>query len=122
MVSFKARNTPDLAHLDQRLRHDLSEAKQLISHFEAVHDISTGILPRLCLDDAPEDLVIKSLDLAIITLRRVFLYCYYCGVKASCDEDMNRKCGVIHWRRAKDPAKKINEAGRSFHNRAYMSY
>lgn len=104
--SFRVKATPDIASLDQRLRVDLAAVKELITHFETEYDVSTGIIPRLCLDDAPEDLVIKSLDLGIITLRRIFLYCYYCGAKTSCEEDLYRKCSIVHWRRARDSPKR----------------
>lgn len=40
----------------------------------------------------------KNLDMIIIYLRRVHMYCYYCGLESDSQEELNKKCCEPHCR------------------------
>lgn len=42
----------------------------------------------------------KSLDLIIVYLRRVHMYCYYCALECDSLEELNKKCAEPHCRAA----------------------
>jgi hypothetical protein len=42
----------------------------------------------------------KQLDLYIVYLRQVHMFCYYCGFGADNPMDLERRCPIQHYRKA----------------------
>ncbi|CAG8532552.1 7031_t:CDS:10 [Acaulospora colombiana] len=100
------RTTPDIANQIDRLKKDLSFAIKLIEKLDNdVDDSFNGvqtIKQRLVLisnDEQDETTTVKrALDIHIEYLRRVHLFCYYCGSESDSVEELNRKCPGRHLR------------------------
>lgn len=122
------RIAPDISNTTERLQKDLDQAKELASALEAILGddiqglkfvearaqkvIDERIKPEEeenkkegsedgKVDD--EDSVDrwnlkKSLDLIIIYLRRVHMYCYYCALECDSLEELHKKCAEPHCR------------------------
>lgn len=79
----------------QRMKMDLHRAMQLISLFSQFYELE---LPHFYEEDPTfsEEL----LDMAILYLRSIFCFCYYCSTEYENIFEMKKECGVLHLRKA----------------------
>lgn len=124
------RVAPDISNTTERLQKDLEQAKEIALALEAILDedihglkavenraqkiISERVKPEDedVKKDGSEDGKVddedsvdrwnlkKSLDLIIVYLRRVHMYCYYCALECDSLEELNKKCAEPHCRAA----------------------
>jgi len=116
----RARATPPLFCSEERMKIDLEQTKTLAKIFDDQREIKDNPLflsdfdsnyrtvsivydPKVLLDEADDMMPIKQpkekLDAFITYLRRVHIFCYYCGEDYEHADDMVRKCGTTHYRR-----------------------
>ncbi|CAJ0625334.1 8356_t:CDS:10 [Entrophospora sp. SA101] len=102
------RITPEIANTPERLKKDLISAQKLIEKLDNDVDSNTfdgsklikqriGVFLK---NEDPEEIntVKKTLDMYIEYLRRVHLFCYYCGSESDSIEELSRKCPGRHLR------------------------
>ncbi|CAO3630533.1 unnamed protein product [Mucor hiemalis] len=124
------RIAPDISNTTERLQKDLEQAKEIALALEAILDEEVQGLKAVesraqkAIDERvkpeeeeakkegsedgkvdDEDSVDrwnlkKSLDLIIVYLRRVHMYCYYCALECDSLEELNKKCAEPHCRAA----------------------
>ncbi|KAJ1909259.1 hypothetical protein IWQ60_011266 [Tieghemiomyces parasiticus] len=127
-ATHASRGAFDVTNTPERLEHDAVTAQRLIETLDAEANAAlrttpetvapvfdgnhlvnerTAVLgdrspvsPSRAESDAPDLRAVKRrLDLRLEYLRRVHLYCYYCGTECESQEDFVRKCGTQHYRR-----------------------
>jgi hypothetical protein len=124
------RIAPDITNTTERLQKDYEQAKQLAVALEAVFDqhvdgleviekrsqelIDQHAAEEGESDDKMEDgeeentneiwNLKKKLDLIIVYLRHVHMFCYYCGLECDSIEELNRKCCEPHCRKIANKA------------------
>ncbi|ORX54531.1 hypothetical protein DM01DRAFT_1335666 [Hesseltinella vesiculosa] len=101
------KSAPDLTQTADRLAKDLDQARALAQVLDNELDITAGIQTVLDrsgqqIPDLTDDTK-RTLDLIIAYLRRVHMYCYYCGLECDSYEELNRRCPMGHVRKL--PAK-----------------
>ena len=120
-MNFRVRYAPAVSNYEQNLRQDLGNVRKIVKYFSDLSGLSdlTGITTLSDSSKNPNEIdnnnngndafntngfslkeVSQHLDLALLYLRRVFFFCYYCATncKADCEENLLRTCGDHHWR------------------------
>ena len=98
--SCKVRTCPEVASSEEKLRKDWKLASLICSKFARESQIQPPF--QLSLAEAepePIEVVKKKLDLAILYLRKVHFFCFYCGIQAELPEELLRRCGSLHIRK-----------------------
>ncbi|KAI8070761.1 arsenite-resistance protein 2-domain-containing protein [Gongronella butleri] len=96
------KTAPEIANNPDRVATDLDQATAL-AHVMDAHlgiDDQQGI--DAVLANAPssnDDDTKKTLDLILLYLRRVHMYCYYCGLECDSFEELHRRCPEPHLRK-----------------------
>ncbi|KAK9722993.1 hypothetical protein K7432_002293 [Basidiobolus ranarum] len=114
-LTTRPRVAPQIANLPERIRHDEEKVRKLIDLLdkEANEGFEGNQLVRDRLavieakkegqmdesDDSEITQIKKSLDLHMEYLRKVHLFCYYCGIEADSLEEFTRKCVERHLRK-----------------------
>ncbi|ORX91462.1 hypothetical protein K493DRAFT_286786 [Basidiobolus meristosporus CBS 931.73] len=114
-LTTRPRVAPHIANTPERLRHDEEKVRKLVDLLdqEAQEGFEGGRLVRERLavietqnenqmadgDDSELLPTKRSLDLHMEYLRKVHLFCYYCGIEADSLEEFTRKCVERHLRK-----------------------
>ncbi|EGG21216.1 C2H2-type zinc finger-containing protein [Cavenderia fasciculata] len=93
----KFRITPKIASTEQRITSDLSQAIDVCKLLDQDREITENPL----FNDSNFDSLSESdkLDKVIHYLRFVHLFCYYCSEEYADVDEIERKCGSVHYRR-----------------------
>ncbi|CEI97683.1 hypothetical protein RMCBS344292_11813 [Rhizopus microsporus] len=102
------RTAPEITQSADRLKKDLDQIKELATALEAMlSEEENGMklveqrADKVIAEHSDADEIYKmkkKLDMLITYLRRVHMYCYYCGVECDSLEELNRKCCEPHCR------------------------
>lgn len=116
-LKAKTRLTLPISSHPGRMKKDLFQCRQLALHFDRLIGVDHGLRGACNLalhsnskeeaedekkiQSASDEDVKRALDLYIVYLRRVHLFCYYetCVERFRSAEEMIKRCGVHHWRR-----------------------
>ncbi|ORZ08708.1 arsenite-resistance protein 2-domain-containing protein [Absidia repens] len=123
LTSGRSRRTaPDITNTPERLSVDLDQATQLakamdtelekdglqdvINRARSIINTNSDTVDNkdhsdLSMDEGSDHLLAtkKELDMILVYLRHVHMYCYYCGLECDSIEELNRKCLNPHHRK-----------------------
>ncbi|KAI8053415.1 hypothetical protein BDF22DRAFT_474611 [Syncephalis plumigaleata] len=116
----KPRYAPEVANHPARLRKDLSRISDIVTVLDDEVagelngiEVVNALFERVCAtrmeaetNGTMESIDLwktkKQLDLFIEYLRRVHMFCYYCGIGADSPMDLERRCPIHHFRKRGD--------------------
>lgn len=102
------KRTPPIATEENRIEHDIEMTKKLCLLMDQEKSFDTNPILNEQSELVKDLTPLQLLDIRIAYLRRVHLFCYYCGDQFEDEGEMNRKC-TLHLRGQKSQDKIINE-------------